>query len=114
GPPGAETHGWGPARADASPPSAHTDAGHPTFATLAAASLPGRRFELQEARGVIMEDRPLLRRGEEGRAVHALHREGDRLGPDHLVGAEHQAVAQARGQQGLEVVVELLPRNDPV
>src|SRR5690606_23757199 len=48
----------------------------------------------QEPRRVVVEDRPLLLRGQERGAVHALDRERDRLGPDHLVGTEHQAVAE--------------------
>src|SRR5690606_20428964 len=78
------------------------------------ASLPRVRLQFQEARGVVVEDRTLLRRRQERRAVHAFHREGDRFGPHHLVGAEHQPVAQARGDQRLQVVMEFLARNDPV
>src|SRR5690606_1186043 len=80
----------------------------------ARASFPRRRRQLQEPRRVVVEDRPLLLGREEGRAVDALHRQGDRFGPHHLVGAEHQPVAQARRHQRLQVVVEFLPRNDPV
>src|SRR5262245_40324223 len=65
--------------------------------------LRARLVQLQELHRVVVEDVALLGGGQKRRRLDPLDGETEPLGPVHLIGAEHDPLAEPGAHQGVEV-----------
>ena len=68
----------------------------------------------EESSGVVVKDVPLLRSREEIRRFDRVDGDGNRVGPYHVVGAEHDPLPEPSLHKTPQVVMELLARQNPV
>ena len=67
--------------------------------------------DAQKASSIVVKNVALLLVAEVGIVLNDVDGDGEGFGPDHLVGAEHDAVLKASVNQAVEVAVEILSRE---